>query len=122
MRRIFGKLFNVFVYVAIALVVFVRTFDATNPSLALVLVLTMVSFLIGFIANLGGKLRMVGLLVSLALMVFVITAPFGNYPDTDNFFWLAYGLGYLATPLSTAKWNLVDKRLRNKSEQTTTEH
>lgn len=124
MRRAFRTLFIIAVYAVMALFVFTRVFDTTDPSLGLVLTLTAVSFFIGFIANLKGAiLRPLALVVSLLVMVFVVAAPFGRWPDTDNLFFLAYGIGYLATPLANLKWNVIDKRIGVKKEQqTTTEH
>lgn len=123
MKRVFRTLFVIAMYAVMALFVFTRVFNATDPSLGLVLTLTAVSFLIGFIANLKGAiLRPLALVASLLVMVFVIAAPFGRWPDTDNFFFLAYGLGYLATPIANLKWNVIDKRIGAKKEQTTTEH
>ncbi|MCL4208583.1 hypothetical protein KJZ63_03040 [Patescibacteria group bacterium] len=123
-RNLFGKLFKVVMYVLMALFVFTRAFNIEDPSLGLVLVLTTASFFIGFIANLKGViLRPLALVVTLLLMVFVISAPFGRYADTDNLFFLAYGLGYLATPLANLKYNIVDKRIGAKKEQSSeTEH
>ncbi len=123
MRKAFRTLFKYVVYLIAGVFVFTRAFDATDPSLGLVLVLTAVSFFIGFVANLKGVvLRPLALVASLLVMVFVVAAPFGNWPDTDNFFWLAYGLGYFASPIANLKWNIVDKRLGKKTEQNTSEH
>lgn len=123
MRKAFRTLFKYAIYAIAALFVFTRAFDATDPSLGLVLVLTAVSFFIGFIANLKGViLRPLALGASLLVMVFVVAAPFGRWPDTDNFFWLAYGLGYLTSPLANLKWKIIDKRLGKKEQKTTAEH
>lgn len=123
MKRAFRTLFIFALYAIVAMFVFTRAFDATDPSLGLVLVLTVVSFFIGFIANLkGAVLRPLGLIASLLIMNFVIASPFGRWPDTDNFFFVAYGIGYFATPLANLKYNIIDKRIGAKKEQTTTEH
>jgi len=114
-------LFVIPLYGFAALFVFTQVFNTADPSPRLVLVFTAISFLIGFIANLKGViLRPLTLVASLLVMVFVIAAPFGRWPDTDNFFFLAYGLGYLATPIANLKWNVIDKRIGVKKEQQNT--